>query len=391
MKIDSNGLTSIEIARSVLVGRDADAPPPPNGVHIGAAVALERALLPALRRPPCFIAFSGGRDSSGLLAIAARVARREGLPDPVPISARYPAVPEAQEDDWQELVVEHLELGEWVRRNFASEADLVGPISRALMRQHGLQYPYNLHLVKPMVDDAAGGSFVTGLGGDEALTPGSRALAVLSRAVRPRPRDLLTVGVALAPRVLRRGVLARRPTLSFPWLRDNANDALGADWLDDQLRFPLRWGARLREWSRSRYVLTTVRSIARIAVERNVQVAHPFLEPVFVAALAREGGVTGFPSRAAAMDALFGEALPSSVRRRGSKASFDAVLWGTHARAFADDLSERDLGIALDRLGLETVVDRAALARHWAAPSPLANSFLLLQACWLARSAGGST
>jgi hypothetical protein len=384
LSIESNGLTAIENARSVLVGRDRDAPAPPDGVGVGAAAGLERALLPALSRPPCLVAFSGGRDSSGLLAIATRTARREGLPDPVPISARYPAAPAAHEDDWQELVVRHLDLADWERREFADEVDLVGPISRALLERYGLQYPYNLHLLKPMIDAAPGGSFVTGLGGDEALTPGSRALAVLTRRVWPRPRDLLTVGLALMPRFVRRAVLARRPTLSFPWLSDEANAALGADWLDDQVRFPLRWDARLREWSRARYVRMTVRNVARIALERDVQVIHPFADPVFVAALAADGGARGFPSRVAAMDALFGDVLPTSVRQRGSKASFDAVLWSGPARSFAQDLSDAYLDTALQRLGLELVVDRTALARHWGEPSPLANSFLLLQACWLA-------
>ena len=391
MAIESNGLTPVEIARSVLVGRDHEAPAPPRRVGVGAAEGLERALVPALSRPPCLVAFSGGRDSSGLLAIAARTARREGLPDPVPISARYPASPDAREDDWQELVVGHLGLADWERREFADEVDLVGTISRALMDRYGLQYPYNLHLLKPMIDAAAGGSFVTGLGGDEALTPGSRALAVLSGTVRPRPRDVLTAGLALLPRFLRRAVLARRPSISFPWLSEATNAALGAEWLDDQLRFPLRWNARLREWSRARYVRMTIRNVARIALERDVQVSHPFADPVFVAALGEEGGVRGFPSRVAAMDTLFGDVLPTKVRQRGSKASFDAVLWSGPARSFAQGLSDADLATALDRLGLDRVVDRAALAQHWREPSPLANSFLLLQACWLAlngRAAG---
>jgi hypothetical protein len=44
---------------------------------------LEELISPALERPPCVIGFSGGRDSSSLLALATHLARREGLPMPV--------------------------------------------------------------------------------------------------------------------------------------------------------------------------------------------------------------------------------------------------------------------------------------------------------------------
>jgi hypothetical protein len=52
--------------------------------------ALEAAVLPALRRSPCLVSFSGGRDSSAVLAVAASVARREGLPLPIPATNRFP-------------------------------------------------------------------------------------------------------------------------------------------------------------------------------------------------------------------------------------------------------------------------------------------------------------
>src|SRR5215212_1324990 len=50
--------------------------------------ALEEAVLPALTQPPCLVSFSGGRDSSSVLAAATRAARREGLPAPVPVTLR---------------------------------------------------------------------------------------------------------------------------------------------------------------------------------------------------------------------------------------------------------------------------------------------------------------
>lgn len=382
--IVSNGLTPTEVASSVLFGRDDELGPVSRSSDLGAVAALERSLLLALRRSPCLIGFSGGRDSSALLAIATRAARREGLPDPVPVTARYPELPETHEDEWQELVIRHLGLSDWIQRRFGEDADLVGPIAGALMDEHGLQYPYNLHLLKPMIDEARGGSFVTGLGGDEAFTPRSRTLAVVTGSVRPVGRDVLRIGAAVAPRRVRKAIFARRPMLAFPWFRPDANRALGMAWLEDWLRLPLRWDARLREWRRSRYVQMAIRGIARISVEPGVQVVHPFADPIFVSSLAREGGLRGYPSRTAAMDALFADVLPRSIRERPTKATFDAVLWSRHSRSFVSELDAGDLDAALRRLRVDAIVDRTALGAHWAAPSPMANSFLLLQACWLA-------
>ena len=56
-----------------------------------ALAALEAAIMPALLRSPCLVSFSGGRDSSAVLAVAARLARGAGLADPIPITIRVPA------------------------------------------------------------------------------------------------------------------------------------------------------------------------------------------------------------------------------------------------------------------------------------------------------------
>ena len=84
------------------------------------------------------------------------------------------------------------------------------------------------------------------------------------------------------------------------------------------------------------------------------------------------------------MHALLGDDLPPELVGRASKASFNDVLWNTHTRAFLDSLDDERLRVALDRLALAGVVDADAVRAHWRSVEPLANSFLLLQACWLA-------
>src|SRR3954453_21831281 len=64
--------------------------------------ALEEVVGEALARPPCLVGFSGGRDSSAILALATYVARREGLPLPVPATYVFPGIRKADESSWQD-------------------------------------------------------------------------------------------------------------------------------------------------------------------------------------------------------------------------------------------------------------------------------------------------
>ncbi len=379
-------LTPLEMATHVVLGRETGSAQALDASRPRAPVAaFEHELMRALHRPPCLVGFSGGRDSSAVLAMAARVARKTGLPLPVPVTLRFPAAPDALEDEWQERVIAHLGLDEWVRLSLDEEADLVGPAAAALMGRHGLPYPYNLHLVAPMVAAARGGAFVSGLGGDETLSPGSHVLAVLARHVRPSPRDVLRLAFEVAPTRVRARMLERRQPLRFPWLRDEANCRLARAWSVDVAARPLRRDRALRAWWTERYLQLTVRSLERLGDEESVEVHHPFASASFVAALAHAGGATGFPSRDAAMHALFGDVLPVAVTRRATKASFNTVLWNRHTKAFVAALRPDELSDALTGAGVDEIVDAEALHVHWSGPAPSANSFLLLQACWLAR------
>lgn len=380
--IETNGLTPLEIASSVLVGRD-DMLARPEATR-SARAALEESLLRALRRPPCVVGFSGGRDSSALLGCAVQVARREGLPEPVPVTLRFAGAPETEEEGWQALAIRHIGASDWVRRDFRDELDLVGPVAEAMMTRNGLPYPYNLHLLVPLIDEAKGGSFVSGHGGDQVLYPAGRALQVLARRVRPSLRDLARIVVEMAPRSVRRSAFRSRVGLAFPWLRAETNALLTRAWLEDEVRQPFRWNSRLRELSHSRFMQLTARRIEALAGEADVAVHHPFAEAGFVFALAREAGATGFPSRTAAMEAVFTDVLPAQLIGRATKASFNGVLWNRHARAFVEGLDEQALERVLAKLELDAIVDPRALVAHWGKSAPLANSFLLLQACWLA-------
>ncbi len=119
--------------------------------------ALEDALERALRVPPCLLAFSGGRDSSLVLAVAVDVARRRGLPAPVAVTERFPRDDASDEHRWQELVVRHLALEEWVRLDATAAVDLLGEVAVTSLRRFGLLWPPLAHTRAWFVAELLGG------------------------------------------------------------------------------------------------------------------------------------------------------------------------------------------------------------------------------------------
>jgi hypothetical protein len=50
-----------------------------------------------------------------MLAVAAALARREGLPAPIPATNVFCPAPDADETSWQEMLIDDLGLTEWIR------------------------------------------------------------------------------------------------------------------------------------------------------------------------------------------------------------------------------------------------------------------------------------
>ena len=343
--------------------------------------ALEAAILPALVRAPCFVAFSGGRDSSAVLAVATDLARRHGLPDPVPVTELYPGIPESDESEWQHLVVAHLGLDEWVRLEFGHGNDLLGSDAQASLRRRGLIWPVALHVKTAVLARLGGsGSLLTGEGGDEVL--GRRRGYRVSRTWRRdprslRPRDLRAAGSALAPlpyRRVRERVRLDRAALQ-PWLspetRLRHHRLLAADLASERLTT-----AGSLEWllTRRAAVMAT-HNYTRLAADYGVSLHEPLLDATFVRSLAEKAGTWGFVSRTAAMRELFGPLLPDAVLERRTKAYFNRAFMGEETRAFAR---------SWDGTGVDPqLVDVEVLAAEWAAEVPSAMSTPLLHAAWL--------
>jgi len=341
--------------------------------------AFEEAILPALDRSPLLVSFSGGRDSSAVLATAAFLARREGLPLPVPVTHRFPGA-NTRETEWQEQVIEHLGLQDWVRIDGAGDLDCVGPVAVKVLRRHGLLWPCNAYFHEPIFEAAAGGAVLTGVGGDEAFSPSSwaRAFSVLRGQARPGPRNLAHVAFAFSPRFVKRTAIRRWLPEVCPWLRPAARAQIEAFVAGEAASEPLRWRRRYRELAASGYLEICLGSLGVLAAGHDVALAHPFHDARFLAALAALPRRRRPQSRTEAMRMLVGDLLPEPVLSRSTKARFDNVFWTEHARELVADWD----GEGID----PSIVDIDRLRAEWASETPEAHTFTLLQSVWLTRA-----
>ena len=255
----------------------------------------------------------------------------------------------------------------------------------------GVLWPPNAHFHLPIAEQAAGGTMLTGFGGDELLDSGwvwSRLNQALAGRRRWQRRDGLRLLVAYGPKSLRAAALRRQLSsrFAYPWLRPEASRQIMEIAIRDRVTEPVRWDVGVdRAWWRTRYRRTVERSLERLAAPYDVTIMHPLADPVVLAAVAREGGRAGFPSRTAGMQHLVGDLLPAELPTRRTKALLTGAFWNRYSREFT---------ATWDGTGVDTdIVDVEGLRRMWRAESgpPDARSSCLLQSAWLASVTAGRT
>lgn len=347
--------------------------------------ALEEVVLGGLRRPPCVVAFSGGRDSSLILTVATDLAREHGLSLPIPVTRRFSDAPKTEEASWQEEVIRHLRLADWIRVELGDEMDLLGERTRRRLVRYGVTFSPVLVGDEWLFEVGAGGTVLDGEGGDETLDPlGHRgaAAAELLRQLRHRhrpssslARDALgsvTPGGARA----RLGISRRLVREVLPWLQpaalDEAVRRLRADarLAPIDLRRSIAWTQLTRAWA---HVSHNRRAFA---AHHDVVLASPLFDSTVVDAIALAAGPAGFRTRAHGLRLLGGARLPHSVLHRRTAASFNEAIFREPTRAFV----RRWNGDGLD----PDLVDAEILRDHWNSPNPSAPSAALVQAAWLA-------
>ena len=381
-------LRPLDLAFCFPAGLDPVAPLERARSHRSPLAAFEDVIRAALQRPPCLISFSGGRDSSALLATAVGVAKRDGLDAPVPATLVFPGAASTHEHEWQATILEHLDVADWERFEIEDELDAVGPVATQLLLRHGLLWPFNTHFHAPIIEKAAGGTVVTGFGGDElgnSLTS-ARAERVLSIRARPRLSDAPVVGLALSPPSVRSAVYRRRTKAelnALPWLTKEAAQQIAREEGQTRSRVPLGWEAMIRQWVwRSRYVRVCAESFRVMGAYHGVSVVHPFVEGKVLDALATAGGFGGLGNRTTLLREIFGDVLPERTIRRTTKAEFTDPLWTETARTFVNEWSGEGLNPSL--------VDSRVLRRHWGGDARNVVSTTLLQAAWLHDHSGAA-
>jgi Asparagine synthase len=374
------GLTDLEVASGIVCNTDR-AWPRPSTTAEDPLGALDDVLLPLLERPPLVVAFSGGRDSSALLAAATRAARRSGLRPPVAMTARWSDDPDSDETAWQETVIRALGVADWQIFDPSDELDLLGAFACDALQRHGLFWPAPAYAFIPFLRAARGGTLVSGEGGDELFGwwPLARLRALLSNRHRPTTsaiRDLLVQGAPYRARYL----LALRSVRAYQdWLQPEALHRQRTALAAERAVQPCSWPGYVSQQAASRDLDLTVRTLKRFASAEGSGFVAPFLAARFVAALGRFGGRTGIGDRTAVMTAVFGELLPRETLTRVGKASFGRVFWGPASREFAREWSGSGLPAEMVR--------PPALRDAWLRDVPVYGSALPLHAAWLAAQA----
>jgi asparagine synthase (glutamine-hydrolysing) len=341
-------------------------------------VTLEELFLPAVTRAPCLVAFSGGRDSSAILAMAAHVARRQGLPDPIPVTLRFPHNPRTWETEWQEPLIRHLGLEDWQTIDVHTELDAIGPLAREVLLRHGLYWPSNAHTMVPLLRAARGGSLLTGSGGDEVFNSLIRKRRLTPRelaAALPLRRFVLYQSLLSLPPPLRRRLWARR-AVRLRWLRPAALREIRRRYANKHSESTWDLKRLLTRLDNSRYLELTRGIFPALARDAGAELHEPFLDPRFFRAVLEAAPREGYSSRNHALAAFFEDLLPSETVNRETKAVFTEVFSSGETRAFAE---------VWDGSGLDpALVDPEKLRLEWLKPKSDLRSLTPLQAAWLA-------
>ena len=369
-------LTPLEIAGGIPLGMNPNAQPLPDVGDLKPLAAFEDVVRTALRRPPCVIPFSGGRDSAAVLAVAARIAREETLDAPVAVTLQFEGGLGTDETEWQKRVIAHCQVQDWIKLTVGDEIDFIGPLSRPLLLRYGVNHPPSLPLFWLPLQYAHGGSMLTGFGGDSVIGGWVRSHAAEVMAFRavPRPSDSLMFGYALSPRFIR-AVAMRMQLTRPPWLRVRAFREFNALRIAELSSRPVRRDRFLRWESRLRRSAFAESTFARLAADVNAHAFHPLHDRRFIAALARDLGGRGGGDRTSIMRRVFAKDLPDDVLARPGKANFAVAYFRKHTREFA----RRWDGIGLD----PELVDPEPLRKAWLEWIVDPRAALALQAAWI--------
>jgi hypothetical protein len=366
----------LDLACGMPLGCNRERPPAPRRSSLDEFSAL--VFSSAFDRGPCFIPFSGGRESSMWLAMGTRHARRHGHADPVPVTLRYPGLASPEQLELQELVVARLGLADWEIVEPDDDLDLIGPVAAAALRRTGPFWPPNAYLMAPLIEAAREGVFVllTGVSDFFSWWRWAPLAGVLSGHRRPTRQDVLLLASIAVPASLRARALRRRGTPSLPWLRPDAARRVAALSTARRAAVPVGFDSAVTTQITHRCFSGAAGTFRALGEALGTSVELPLCTPGVVASLAGAGGRRGFGEQRALLQRLGGELLPSEALSRRPAPDLTPIFFGEPSREFAASWT----GTGLD----ESVVDTEMLRRTWLSDRPDPRTACLLQYAWIA-------
>jgi hypothetical protein len=377
------GLTVLDLACGMPLGQNRKPPAAPRAASLDEACAL--AWTGSFGLGPCYVPFSGGRESSMWLATATRHARRNGHDDPIPVTLRYPGLASADELRFQERVVSHLGLADWERVEPDGDLDLIGSVAAATLARTGPLWPPHAYILAPLVEAARDGVFAVGTGLIDffAWWRWAPLAGVLSGQRHPGKRDLALLTTALTPARMRANAARRRGLPPpMPWLRPAAERQALALLRRRQAEVPLRFDRAVVTQVTHRCFDGAAGTFNALGATLGTPVEQPLHQPGVVESVAGAGGWRGFRGPAELLQRVCGELLPPELLVPRRAPDLTHIFFGDASREFARHWS----GDGLD----ESVIDVIALRRNWLSERPDSRTACLLQYAWLTDRVSGA-
>ncbi len=323
---------------------------------------------------PVYVEFSGGCDSSVVLAAAAAVCRRVGHADPVPVTFRFPEYPETDESSFQDTVVEALGLTAW--QCFESpDMELLGGPSRAAQRSLGVAWPPQVFTRAAIWSELEPGVLLTGEGGDEVLGP---PLFNPLRSVASAARRRDAAAAAQAARLAVMGSSQRARLIvsgnplgwEVPWLSPELRQEVFALAAHEAAQEPIRRTSWARWYLRAPSVHRMESNLRWFGASFGLDVRCPLMAPAVVWAAVDVVPPYRRRTRTQLLHAAFADTVPGVVRSRTSKIHLTRPFFGGSTKAFAAHW---------DGSGLPPGIDAEWLRHEWlTSDEPHAGSAMLL-------------